>query len=157
MVVSRNFCLLLAPLLMMGVLSCKKTRTKTTTKERFEKIGYIKIPAVKVLEDTLYNSPPDFALIYCSLVSRADMPKLIRSIKRSGHYHTTVYVKRNDYDDNLQFLVNYHGVWKANERGYQFFREEGLDQYTIDVDTIKNTLEAWQGHAGGLKSLKKIN
>lgn len=140
----------------MGVLSCKKTKLRTTTKERFEKYGYIKIPdEAKVLEDSLYNFPPDFALIYSSLISPAAMPKLIRSIKKSGHYHITVYVNKPADDDNLQVYVNYHGVWKANETGYHFFREEGLDQYTIDVDTIKGTLAAWQGHAGGLKSIRK--
>ena len=158
MVVNRNFCLLIAPLLIMSVLSCKKAKTRTTTKERFEKYCYITIPEnVKVLEDTLYNMPPDYAVIYTLHISPAAMPKLIKSIKKSGHYHITVYVKKSDDDDNLQVYVDYHGAWKANERGYHFFREEGMDQYTMDLDTAKGTLEAWQGHAGGLKSLKKIN
>ena len=156
--VSRIFSLWIAPFLIIGVLSCNKKRTRTTTKEKFEKIGYIKIPEeVKVLEDTLYNSPPDFTLIHRSLISRADMPKLIIAIKKSGHYHITVYVKRRDDDNNLQVYVDYHGVWKANERGYEFFREEGMDQYSIDIDTSKGILEAWQGHAGGLKSFTKID
>jgi len=132
-----------------GLSSCKQSRRPS--KERFEEISRVIIPeGITVQKDEFYDMSPDYTIIYEVKIPQSDMTSLIKKIKRSGLYHITVPYKRKVSMYEVQIDNDDDGIWKQTETGYNFFKEDGKTQYSIDIDTTSMMFMAWEGYTGGL-------
>jgi hypothetical protein len=142
----KTFAITIWLLMMISFSSCNWG--KTSSRERFERNCHIIIPAdVQVLKDEYHDLTPQYAIIYEVKIGPDGMRSLINNVRRSVLYRDVLNTESNSDEYKLQIDTGDRGSWKRTETGYTFFMNAGKTQYSIDIDTAKRILTAWEGYA----------
>lgn len=136
-----NWIFVLSLCLAGGVFYCFKDY-RTSSKDRLEEISDIKLPAnFKVLKDEYQDMLQDYCILYDIQFDNNSMTDLIGSIQSSKFYNPHVNSQSQLHDSLYISIDNEKAIWCKSNVGYRFSRQDGGTSYSIQLDTLTNTLE----------------
>ena len=135
-----NWTFILSLCLVGAVLYCFKDY-RTSSKDRLEKVTDVKLPAdYKVLKDEYQDMWQDYCILYDIRFDNNLTIELIKNIKMSKFYNSSVNPNSMLYDSLFVKVDNEKAIWCKSEKGYRFSRQDGLTTYSIALDTMTNIL-----------------
>jgi cbb3-type cytochrome oxidase subunit 3 len=136
--INRTFIFLLC---LVGVLLYCFKDYRTPSKDRLESASNIELPDdFKVIKDEYQDMWQDYCVLYDIQFDNKATKQLIKTIKTSEFYNPNVNPKSMLYDSLYIRIDNIKAVWCKSSNGYRFSRQEGLTDYSVDLDTLTNVL-----------------
>jgi hypothetical protein len=129
-------------LCLIGVVLYFFKDSRTSSKDRLEKISDVKMPAdFKVLKDEYQDMWQDYCILYDIQFDNNAKSELIKNIKTSKFYNENAFHKGAWTENDFITVDSVKGVWCKSPKGFDFSRLYGLTTYHIELDTVTNILK----------------
>jgi hypothetical protein len=126
----------------IGILLYSFKDYRTPSKDRLEKISDIKLPTdFKVIKDEYHDMWQDYCILYDIQLTNSSTTDLIKRIKHSRFYNSNSFHSGAWTENDFILADSTKAVWSKSIYGFDFTRQEGLTSYSIQIDTMKNTLK----------------
>ena len=126
----------------IGIILYSFKDYRTPSKDRLEKISDIKLPTdFKVLKDEYQDMWQDYCILYDIQLTNSSTTDLIQNIKQSKFYNSNSFHSGAWTEDDFILTDSTKAVWSKSTSGFDFTRQDGLTSYSIQIDTVTNTLK----------------
>ncbi|NOZ34540.1 MAG: hypothetical protein GXO80_04490 [Chlorobi bacterium] len=114
----------------------------STNNERLEKISDIKIPTdYKILKYEYHDMWQDYCIVYDIQFNNNSLKVLTKNIRTSKFYNANSFHKGLWLEHNFIIVDSVKAVWSKSPKGYDFYRQDGLTYYSIELDTLTKILK----------------